>query len=73
MRAAFGDVGVVAVVYGEEDVGNLFEGGECGGKGERVGSLGQHEAHAGSEEDDVGGWRLGEKLVFEVSAGVRLR
>ena len=52
--AAFGDFGVAAVVDGEEDVGCFGEVGQGVFEGDGVGGLGEHEGHAGPEEDDLG-------------------
>ena len=67
VRAAFGEVDILAVVDGEEDVGGPAEVGESGDEGERVGGLHQHEGHAGPEEDDVGIFVFGEEFSLEVS------
>lgn len=67
VRAAFGEVDVLAVVDGEEDVGGAAEVGESRDEGERVRGLHEHEGHARPEEDDVGVLILGEKFALEVS------
>jgi hypothetical protein len=51
---AFCVFNVVAVVYGEENVGCGFEGGEGGFETQWVVGLEEHEGHAGAEEDDAG-------------------
>ena len=67
MRATFGEIGIMAVIDGEEDVccaGEVWEGFF---EGKRVGCLHEHEGHRGSEEDDVGAFVLAEEFVFKVS------
>ena len=66
--AAFGEVDVLAVVDGEEDMGGAAEIRESGDEGEGVGGLHEHEGHAGPEEDDLGVVIFGEEFSLEVSA-----
>ena len=54
-------------------MGDGGEGREDGFEGEGVGSLREHEGHAGAEEDDFGGGRVGEVFAFEVSVRRRGR
>lgn len=69
MRAAFCFHNIATVVDREEDVGGTREVGESLTEGSGIAGLGEHEGHAGSEEDDVGGLVLGEVFMLEVSAG----
>lgn len=69
MRAAFCFHDIATVVDGEEDVGGTREVREGLTKGSGIAGLSEHEGHAGSEEDDVGGLVLGEVFMLEVSAG----
>lgn len=55
MGAALGLRDIATVVYRQEDVGSLGEVGKGFAKGARVGSLKNHEGHAGTEQDDIGG------------------
>ena len=38
-------------------------------EGSGIASLSEHEGHAGSEEDDIGGLVFGKEFMLEVSAG----
>ena len=67
MRSSARDGRIVAVCQGEEDVGDVFKGREGGGEGKRVGRLGEHEGHAGPEEDDFGCGGVREVFALEVS------
>lgn len=66
MASSFCGFDVAAIVYGEEDVGRVFERGEGGFQTHGVLGLEEHKRHAGSEEDYAGLWEFAEFFVFEV-------
>ena len=51
---AFCVLDIAAVVYGEEDMGCVFEGRQGRFQGHGVVGLEKHEGHAGAKEDDAG-------------------
>lgn len=64
--AAFGLVDIAAVVDGEENVARLCEVRECFAERARVWGLKEHEGHAWTEKDDVGGFIIDEEFAFEI-------
>lgn len=67
MGTAFGLRDIAAVVNWEEDVGGFGEIWQGFAEGARIWGLEDHEGHAGSEENDVGGLVSRQKFVFKVS------
>ena len=66
VRAAFRNGRVAAIVNGEEYMGCSCEIGEGVFESEGVRGLGEHEGHAGTEENDVGVFVLFQVFSFEV-------
>ena len=67
VRTTLGEIRIVAVVDGEEDVcctGEIWQGFF---ERERIGRLHEHEGHGWAEENNVGVFVLVEVLAFEVS------
>ena len=67
VRAALGEVRVMAVIDGEKDVRCAGEVWQGFFERKRVRRLHKHEGHGGAEEDDVGVFVLVEVFAFEVS------
>lgn len=67
MRAAFGDVRIMAVIDGEKDMRCAVEVWQGFFERKRVRRLRKHEGHGRAEEDDVGVFVLVEVFAFEVS------
>lgn len=68
MGTSFGLVDVATVIYRKKNVRNPGEVGKGILECVRVWRLEDHEGHARSEKDNVGGFLLSEDFVFEVSA-----
>ena len=66
MRAALGNLHVPAVIDGEEYMGSVCEVWKGGLERQGIVGVRQHEGHRGPEEHDLGLWKLGELLSFEV-------
>lgn len=70
MRTTFCLCDVVTIVDRKEDVGGSREVRKRLAEGTRVGGLEKHKRHAGSEENDIGGFVLGKKLMFQVPGAI---